>query len=222
MRFTFYLINSYLKELSDELLQRQKHEVIIDHEEFMTERYSQSSSSENQSTDRQSFSITENLKHFDEPRDELSNESLVESSNELSIESSVKFSVESSVKSSVESSLKSSVESPDETSVRPLDEPAIELSDESLVDQSSFKPPTSKNQRRSVERSDESSISSSHSSALPTSVNQSGGQSRRQLMKQLIRRAIIGLDRKFAHLDKLYTNETQFTNAAIHVRCGID
>jgi hypothetical protein len=37
MKFTFYLIKSFLKALSDELLQ--KHEVSIDHEEFMTERY---------------------------------------------------------------------------------------------------------------------------------------------------------------------------------------
>ncbi len=37
MKFTFYLIKSFLKASSDELLQ--KHEVSIDHEEFMTERY---------------------------------------------------------------------------------------------------------------------------------------------------------------------------------------
>ncbi len=39
MRFTFYLIKFFLKAPSDELLQRQKHEVNIDHEEFMTARY---------------------------------------------------------------------------------------------------------------------------------------------------------------------------------------
>jgi hypothetical protein len=39
MKFTSYVIKSFLKAPSDELLQRQKHEVSIDHEEFMTGRY---------------------------------------------------------------------------------------------------------------------------------------------------------------------------------------
>jgi hypothetical protein len=39
MRFTSYVIKSFLKAPSNELLQRQKHEVSIDHEEFMIERY---------------------------------------------------------------------------------------------------------------------------------------------------------------------------------------
>jgi hypothetical protein len=100
MRFTFYLIKSYLKALSDELLQRQKHEVIIDHEEFMTERYSQSSF-------RSSHLF---------PQSQLE-EQPVESPDGTLVEPSIKSSVEPSVKPSVESSDEPLVESSDELSV---------------------------------------------------------------------------------------------------------
>ncbi len=214
MRFTFYLINSYLKELSDELLQRQKHEVIIDHEKFMTERYSQSSSSsENQSTDRHSFLITENLKHFDELLDELSNESLNESSDELSDESSDEsldeFSVESSVKLSVKSSVKLSVES----SVKLL----VESSDGLSVEQS-FK-------------SSISSFSSAHSSVSLISVNQLRGQSFKSLRSfaplisgsQSMNRAMSQLmKRLMSHLMRQLMKYAKFIQTTIHRRCGIE
>ncbi len=113
------------------------------------------SSSENQSTDRQSSLITENLKHSNESSVESSDKSLDESLDEFSI----KLSVESSVKSSVESSVKFSVKSSNDFAVESSDELLIESSDE-----------------LSVEQSFKSSISSPCSFAPLTSVNQSDGQ----------------------------------------------
>ncbi len=64
MRFTFYLIKEFLKAFSDELLQRQKHEVSIDHEEFMTERYTSSFIlSRSFASSSSSLSVNQSIKH---------------------------------------------------------------------------------------------------------------------------------------------------------------
>ncbi len=216
MRFTFYLMKEFLKAPSDEILQRQKHEVSIDHEEFMTERYTSSLVSSRLLSQKYSSPIF--------------SRSFAPSSSSLSVDQSIKHSqsenqvfpslaipqglliIDNSNHVPIIENSEHPDEPSDELSVEPSDKSQVESSDELLVEQSSFKSPSPKNQRRSVERSDRPSISSLRSFASPTLFIQSGrqptgqsmGQPMRRLMGQLIRRSM---------------NQPI---SDIHVRCGIE
>jgi hypothetical protein len=194
IRFTFYLIKEFLKASSDEILQRQKHEVSIDHEEFMTERYIftlESSSpvsilSRSFASSPPPLSVNQSIKH-PQPENQVSS-SLATSQGPLIIDNSEHVSITENSKHSV----------------GPSDGP--------LVGQPPLKPPSPENQGRPVERSDEPSISSPRPIASLISFTQPGrqptgqsmGQSVRRLMSQLVRRSM---------------NQSI---SDIHVRCGIE
>ncbi len=209
-------MKEFLKAPSDEILQRQKHEVSIDHEEFMTERYTSSLVSSRLLSQKYSSPIF--------------SRSFAPSSSSLSVDQSIKHSqsenqvfpslaipqglliIDNSNHVPIIENSEHPDEPSDELSVEPSDKSQVESSDELLVEQSSFKSPSPKNQRRSVERSDRPSISSLRSFASPTLFIQSGrqptgqsmGQPMRRLMGQLIRRSM---------------NQPI---SDIHVRCGIE
>jgi hypothetical protein len=174
-------------------------------------RQSSSSSfpSENQSTDRQSFLITENSEHSDELSDDQSVDQSVKQPDEPSVEPTVEPSDEPLDESSVELPVGSSdeplVESPDGPSVEPSDEPSVEPSDGLSVEQS-FKSSTP-------------SSSSAHSPASLTAVNQPRGQS----FKPLRRSAPLTLVSQSMErlMGQLMRRSMDQSISGIHVRCGI-
>jgi hypothetical protein len=253
MRFTSYLIKEFLKASSDEILQRQKHEIIIDHEEFMTERcilisesfYRSSIGYSSPVSPRSSpheysppipprsfasspspLPVDQPIKH-PQPENQVSPSPAMDQSikhpqpenqvfSSLAMDQSIKH---PQSENQVSPSLAISqglliIDNSEHALITEISEHLDGPSDRFLVEQSSFKPLSTKNQEQLVKRSDESSISSPssfRSIAPPISVNQSGGQSRRQLMGQSMGRA----------MSQLMRRSMNQSISGIHVRCGV-